>query len=104
MGCSPWGREESGMTGRLTPTYLPFLWVSPVAQMVKKLSAMWETQVQSLGQEDSLEKGMASHYSILAWRTPWTEEPGRATVHGVAKSQTGLGNQSPSLSPFLNSF
>ena len=87
MGCSPWGREESGMTGRLTPTYLPFLWVSPVAQMVKKLSAMWEIQVQSLGQEDSLEKGMASHYSILAWRTPWTEEPGRATVHGVTKSK-----------------
>ena len=58
--------------------------------MVKCLSTMWEIQVQSLGQEDSLEKGMASHYSILAWRTPWTEEPGRATVHGVAKSRTRL--------------
>ena len=43
--------------------------------MVKNLPAMQETQVQSLGQEDPLEKGMATHSSILAWRTPWTEEP-----------------------------
>ena len=47
-----------------------------MAQMVKNLPAMQETQVQSLGQEDSLEKGMATHSSILAWRIPWTEEPG----------------------------
>ena len=46
-----------------------------VAQMVKNLSAMQETQVQSLGWEDPLEKGMATHSSILAWRIPWTEEP-----------------------------
>ena len=44
--------------------------------MAKNLPAMWETQVQSLGQEDPLEKGMATHSSILAWRIPWTEEPG----------------------------
>ena len=44
--------------------------------MVKNLSAMWETQVQFLGQEDPLGKGMAIHSSILAWRIPWTEEPG----------------------------
>ena len=44
--------------------------------MVKNLPAMWETWVQSLGQEDPLEKGMAAHSSILAWRIPWTEEPG----------------------------
>ena len=50
--------------------------VSLVAQMVESLSAVWETQVRSLGQEDSLEKGMAIHSSILAWRIPWTEEPG----------------------------
>ena len=43
--------------------------------MVKNLPAMWETWVQSLGGEDPLEKGMASHSSILAWRIPWTEEP-----------------------------
>ena len=47
-----------------------------VAQMVKNLPAMWETQVWSLGWKDYLEKGMATHLSILAWRIPWTEEPG----------------------------
>ena len=47
----------------------------PVAQTVKNLTAMQETRVRSLGQEDPLEKGMASHSSILAWRIPWTEEP-----------------------------
>ena len=49
---------------------------SLVAQTVKHLSSMWETRVQSLGQEDPPEKGMASHFSILAWRIPWSEEPG----------------------------
>ena len=52
------------------------LWASLVAQMVKKLPVMQETQVRSLGQEDPLEKGMATHFSILAWRIPWREEPG----------------------------
>ena len=47
-----------------------------VAQMVKNLITMWETPVQSLGWEDPLEKGMATHSSILAWRIPWAEEPG----------------------------
>ena len=47
-----------------------------VAQTVKNLPAMHEIQVQSLGQEDPLEKGMATHPSILAWRISWTEEPG----------------------------
>ena len=46
-----------------------------MAQMVKDLPAMWETRVQSLGSEDRLEKGMATHTSILAWKIPWTEEP-----------------------------
>ena len=50
--------------------------IFPVAQMVKNLSAMQETQVQSLGREDPLEKGMATHSSIVAWRLSWTEEPG----------------------------
>ena len=58
--------------------------------MVKNLPAMQEAQVWSLGQEDPLEKGMATHSSILAWRIPWAEEPGQATVHGVAKSWTRL--------------
>ena len=52
------------------------LGASVVTQMVKNLPAMRETQIQSLGQEDPLEKGMATHSSILAWRILWTEEPG----------------------------
>ena len=44
--------------------------------MVKNLPVTWEIQVRSLGQEDPLEKGMATYFSILAWRIPWTEEPG----------------------------
>ena len=52
------------------------LWIFPVAQTVKNLPARKETWVWSLGQKDPLEKGMATHSSILAWRIPWTEEPG----------------------------
>ena len=58
--------------------------------MVKRLSTMQETWVRSLGREDPLEKEMAIHSSAIAWKTPWTEEPGRLTVHGVAKSRTRL--------------
>ena len=53
-----------------------YILISLMDQLVKNLPAMRETQVQSLGQEDPLEKGMATHSSILAWRIPWTEEPG----------------------------
>ena len=49
---------------------------------------MWDTWVQSLGWEDSLEKEMATYSSILAWKIPWTEEPVGYTLHGVAKSWT----------------
>ena len=52
-------------------------WSSLVAQTVKRLPAMQETRVQSLGQEDPLEKEMATHYSTLAWKFSWMEEPGR---------------------------
>ena len=58
--------------------------------MVKRLSTMRETQVRSLGWEDPLEKEMAIHSRTIAWKIPWTEEPGKATVHGVAKSPTRL--------------
>ena len=58
--------------------------------MVKNLQAMQEILVRSLGREDSLEKGMAIHSSILAWRIPWTEEPGSLQPLGVSKSQTQL--------------
>ena len=52
------------------------------AQMVKNLSAMQETQVQSLSWEDPLEKVMATHFSILAWKIPWTEKPGGSSPWG----------------------
>ena len=51
-------------------------WISLVAQMVKNLPAIQETRLRSLGQEDPLEDGMATHSSIRAWRIPWTVEPG----------------------------
>ena len=53
-----------------------------MAQTVKRLPTMWETRVQSLGQEDLLEKAMATHSSTLAWKIPWTEEPGRLQSMG----------------------
>ena len=59
----------------MTPPFI--FWASLVAQMVKRLPVMRETQVQSLGREDPLEKEMATHSSTLAWKIPWTENPGR---------------------------
>ena len=64
---------------------------SLVAQLVKNLPAMRETWVRSLGREDPLEEGMAIHSSILAWRIPWTEEPGRLQSMG-SQSQIQLSN------------
>ena len=58
---------------------------SLVSQMVKNLPAMQETKVRSLGQEDPLEKGMATHSSILACRIPWTEEPDRLQSMGLQR-------------------
>ena len=54
--------------------------------MVKKLPALQETQVRSLGQEDPLEKGMATHSSILAWRIPWIEDPGQLQSMGLQRA------------------
>ena len=65
-----------------SPTHFPSQQTSLVAQMVKHLPTMWETQVQSLGQEDLLEKEMATHSSILAWKIPWMEKPGRLQSMG----------------------
>ena len=59
--------------------------VSLVAHMVKNLPAMWKTRVRSLGREDPLEEGMANHSSILAWRIPWTEEPGWLQFMGLLR-------------------
>ena len=60
-----------------------------VAQTVKRLPTMWETWVQSLGWEDPLEKGMATHSSTLAWKIPWTEEPGG--LQSVGSQRVGYG-------------
>ena len=62
---------------KLKPIFLGVeVWSSLVAQSVKDLPKMWETQVRSLGWKDPLEKKTATHSSILAWKIPWTEEPG----------------------------
>ena len=72
--------EAKGINGTVegdTRGSLPcFFWASLMAQRVKSLPAMQETWVRSLGQEDPLEKGMATHSSILVWRIPWAEETG----------------------------
>ena len=59
-----------------------------MAQMVKSLPIMWETQVQSLVWEALLEKEMVTHFTVLAWKIPWTAEPGRLITNGVTKSRT----------------
>ena len=64
---------------------LPMCWASLVAQRLKRLPARQETRVQSLGWEDPLEKEMSTHSSILAWRIPWTEEPGRLQSTGLQR-------------------
>ena len=60
----------------LIALFLPLLLGFPGGTVVKNLPAMQKTLVPSLGPEDALEKGMATHSGVLAWRTPWTEEPG----------------------------
>ena len=65
------------------------LGASLVAQTVKNLPAMLETRVPSQGQEDPLEKGMATHPSILAWRIPWTEDPGGGGGHPMGSQRVG---------------
>ena len=62
-----------------------YSYASLVAQLVKNVSAMQETPVQFLGQEDPLEEGMATHSGILAWRIPWTEEPGGLQSMGLQR-------------------
>ena len=59
---------------------------SLVAQMVKRLSTMWETRVLSLGWEDPLQKEMAIHSRTIAWKIPWTEEPGRLQSMGSQRA------------------
>ena len=70
----------------MTTSYLIYLTILP--QTVKNLPVMQETQLQSLGWEDSLKKGIATDSSILAWIIPWTEEPGRLQYMGSQESDT----------------
>ena len=70
----------------LRPCHFPRIPLILVAQMVRNLSAMWETWVRSLGQEDPQEKGLARHSRILAWRIPWTEEPGGPQSMGLQRA------------------
>ena len=76
VGYSPWGLTKSDTT-----EWLYFL----LAHVVKNLPAMRETQVRSLRREDPLEKGMATHSSILVWRIPWTKEPGKLQSMGLQR-------------------
>ena len=80
-----WARVPSRMGMDKPPKVL--LWASLVAQLVKNLPAMQETWVRPLGWEDPLEKEMATHSNILAWRIPWTEETSRLQSLG-SQSQT----------------
>ena len=80
-GLCPRQEGEEASDRELSPSPQPSL----VAQMVKSLPAVWETQVRSLGQEDPLEEEMATHSSILAWEIPWMEEPGRLQSLGLRR-------------------
>ena len=83
IGPVEWGNPET----ESRPVVIR-VWASLVAQRVKNLPAMQETQVRSLGQEDPLEKEMKTHSSILTWEIPWTEEPGRLQSVGSQESDT----------------
>ena len=79
LSCDPLSRRNVILSRRscLIDAGRLVLQIFPVVQIVKNLPTMQETWVQSLGQEHTLEKGMVTHSSILAWRIPWTEKPGR---------------------------
>ena len=97
----PWTSGLQSVHGILQARILDWVAISfsLAAQTVKNLPAMQEIWVRSLGQEDPLEKEMATRSSNLAWRIPRTEDYGGPTVHGVAKNRTQLSNIHFSLSP-----
>ena len=68
---------------------MPVNFIRQIAQTVKRLPPIWETHVQSLSWEDPLEKEMAPHSSTLAWKIPWTEEPGRLQSMGSLRVRHG---------------
>ena len=73
--------------------YYTKIWASLVAQLLKNPPAMHETQVRSLGWEDPLEEGKATHSSILSWRIPWTEEPGELQSMGSQRVRDNRATQ-----------
>ena len=79
-----WARERN--FNKFTRFFLVYYWASLVAQMIKRLPAMRETQVQSPGREDPMEEEMVTHSSILAWKIPWTEGPGRLQSMGLRRA------------------
>ena len=92
-GYSPRGCKESDTTERLNITNIINALDFPGGSVIKNPTAKWETQVQSLGGEDSLEKQMATHSSILAWETPWTEKPGGLQSMGSQRAGHDLGTE-----------
>ena len=92
MDREAWRAAVHGVTKSWTRLNWTGLWLLTVAQMVKNLPAMQKTLVWSLGLQDPLEKGMATHSSILAWRIPWTQEPCGLQSMVSLKSQTWLSN------------
>ena len=82
---SQWPRHTLAMVTFCWCADLYLLWAYLMAQMVKSLPAIQETRVQSLDQEDPLEKEMANHSSILAWKIPWMEDPGRLQSMGLQR-------------------
>ena len=87
MRYSPWGHKESDTTEQLHIHDIHYV-SSLVAQTVKNLPAKQKMRAQSLGREDLLEKEMATHSSILAWKILWTEKPGRLRSLGSQESDT----------------
>ena len=83
--CSGSHRESLDKLHVLLLLFFKDTWVPLVAQRVKRLPAMQETWVRSLGQEEPLEKEMATHSSTLAWKIPWTEKPGRLLSMGLQR-------------------
>ena len=87
------GKREKERTVLLLVEICLSSWASKMAQMVKNLPEMQETRVQSLGLEDPLEKGMATNPSILAWRIPWTVEPGTLYSMGSQRLRHDLATE-----------
>ena len=84
FGPKEWDKDDRAKGQKITLFWIQ-VWTSLVAQMVKRLSTMRETRVRSLGWEGPLEKEMAIHSSTIAWKIPWTEEPGRLQSMGTRK-------------------